>query len=72
MLFLVNVDLIKMDIEGHAARALAGAAKTLAITKNVILEVHSEDELGEAVTILVNSGFRLRCFRHRNLWFVKK
>ena len=69
---LTQVDLLKMDIEGHGARALAGAAKTLAITKNVILEIHSEDELGEAAAILVNSGFRLRCFRHRNLWFVKK
>ncbi len=67
---LTKIDLLKVDI-GHAAKALAGANKTLLITKNVILEVHSEDELGDSESILINNGFRLRHFRNRNLWFNK-
>jgi FkbM family methyltransferase len=69
---LTQIVLLKVDLEGHAAKALAGAGKTLSLTNNVILEAHSEAELGESEAILVNSGFRLRNFRNRNLWFVKK
>lgn len=68
---LTQIDLLKIDIEGHAAKALAGAGQTLSITNHVILEIHSEAELGESEAILVQSGFRLRYFRHRNLWFVR-
>lgn len=66
---LDRIEVLKIDIEGYAAKALAGASNTLSITQNVILEVHSEDELGESEVILVESGFRLRRFRNRNLWF---
>jgi hypothetical protein len=69
---LTQIDLLKVDIEGHAAKVLAGAGKTFSITKNVILEIHSEAELGESEAILVNSGLRMRNFRNRKLWFVKK
>ncbi|MEI6703967.1 MAG: FkbM family methyltransferase [Deltaproteobacteria bacterium] len=66
---LNRIELLKIDIEGYAAKALSGAPRTLSGTQNVILEVHSEDELGESEAILVASGFRLRHFRNRNLWF---
>lgn len=66
---LTRIELLKIDIEGHAAKALAGAANTLAVTQNLILEVHSEDELGESEAILFASGLRLRRFRNRNVWF---
>jgi FkbM family methyltransferase len=66
---LSRIELLKIDIEGYAAKALAGAGRTLSFTQNVILETHSEDELGESEAILVASGFRLRHFRNRNLWF---
>lgn len=65
----LRIDLLKIDIEGDAAKALAGARQTLAITQNVVVEAHSEEELGAAEFILVESGFRLRRFRSRNLWF---
>jgi FkbM family methyltransferase len=64
-----RIDLLKIDIEGDAAKALAGARHTLAVTRNVVVEAHSEDEVGAAELILVESGFRLRRFRSRNLWF---
>jgi len=66
---LSRVELLKVDIEGYAAKALKGAHKLLSITRNVLLETHSEEELGESEAILVESGFRLRHFRNRNLWF---
>jgi FkbM family methyltransferase len=66
---LSRIELLKIDIEGCAAKALAGACRTLSGTQNVILEAHSEDELGESEAILVESGFRLRHFRNRNVWF---
>lgn len=69
---LDRIDLLKIDIEGDAAKALTGAPKTLAVTENVILESHSEEELGAAEVLLVESGFRLRRFRSRNLWFVRR
>lgn len=69
---LRRIDVLKIDIEGDAARAIGGAPKTLAATANVILEAHSEEELGEAEVLLVESGFRLRRFRSRNLWFQRR
>lgn len=69
---LRRIDVLKIDIEGDAARAIGGAPKTLAATANVILEAHSEEELGEAEVLLVQSGFRLRRFRSRNLWFQRR
>lgn len=68
---LERIDVLKIDIEGYAAKALLGAPKALAITQNVILEIHCEQELGEAEAILVRGGFRLRRFRNRNLWFTR-
>lgn len=68
---LDRIDVLKIDIEGHAAQALLGAAKALAVSQHVILEIHSEEELGEAERILVSAGFRLRRFRNRNLWFTR-
>ncbi len=66
---LSRIELLKIDIEGYAAKALAGAPRTLSATQNVILEVHTEDELSESAAILFESGFRLRRFRNRNVWF---
>ena len=68
---LDRIDVLKIDIEGYAAKALLGAPKILAITQNVILEIHSEQELGDAEAVLVGGGFRLRRFRNRNLWFTR-
>lgn len=68
---LTHVEVLKMDIEGYGAKAFAGASKTLAITRNVVLEFHSEEELGESAEILVKAGFRLRRFRNRSVWFTR-
>lgn len=66
-----DIHLLKMDIEGFGAKALAGATRTLSATQNVILEVHNEEEIGESEAILVGSGFRLRHFNRRNVWFTR-
>lgn len=68
---LRHIDLLKMDIEGYAGKALRGATRTLSITQNVILEKHSDEELAESEEILVSQGFRLTYFQARNLWFIK-
>jgi FkbM family methyltransferase len=66
-----QIDLLKIDIEGHGGKALCGARKTLTITKNVILEVHDREELTQAHDVLCGIGFRLRSFKSRNLWFTR-
>lgn len=46
-------DLIKVDVEGHSHKALAGARKTLAIKRPVlIVAFHSEAELQGVLTLL--------------------
>jgi len=69
---LERIDVLKIDIEGQAGRALLGAPQVLAMTRNVILETHGEAELADAVAILVGAaGFRLRHYGNRNLWFTR-
>jgi FkbM family methyltransferase len=66
---LSRVDLLKLDLEGHGARALIGAARTLAATQHVILEQHSEEEIGDATALLLKNSFRLRRTHVREMWF---
>ena len=67
-----TVDLLKIDIEGYGAKALSGALKTLAFTKNVVLEIHSETELSISAKLLIETGFKARKFNSRNIWFTKE
>lgn len=68
---ITSIDLLKIDIEGYGAKAIAGALEMLAITKNIILEIHSEPELAISAKLLHEAGFIARKFNSRNIWFTK-
>ena len=68
---LKRIDLLKIDIEGHANKALLGATRTLAITQNICFEHHSEEEIGEVTTLLIKDGFQLRRSCQKILWFTR-
>jgi hypothetical protein len=53
--------LIKMDIEGHEAAALEGAAATLAARRTTwVIETHGQDVEARCSSILAAAGYRLR------------
>ena len=64
-----QIHLLKIDIEGHGALALAGAAVTLQKTEHIVIEIHDEDELTRSEEVLFGAGFRIRRFNSRNAWF---
>lgn len=66
-----HIELLKVDIEGNAAEMFRGAPKTLAKAKDILLEIHGEEERAESVRLLGESGFRLRRSYKRHLWFEK-
>jgi FkbM family methyltransferase len=49
---------LKIDVDGHEARVLSGAAKTLTLSSVVMIEAHYE-VIGERISFLQSSGFRL-------------
>lgn len=53
---LRRVELLKIDVERTGDLVLRGAANTLPITQNVVVEFHSKRELGDSVDILVKAG----------------
>ncbi len=52
-----SIDLIKIDVEGMELDVLAGAQKTLQITKRVVAEIHSADLLVKFRSIMAEHGF---------------
>lgn len=58
-LALSRVNVLKIDAEGAESKILSGAKKTLAISNNVILEVHMKYVTLDSITrILSESGFQ--------------
>jgi len=64
---LADIDLLKIDIEGHGAEALKGGSRTLERTRYVLFETHSQREMSEASDLLHEAGFRLIAMRNRTL-----
>jgi FkbM family methyltransferase len=54
-----HIDLIKIDIEGFEEQALLGAAKTLGITRRLVVECHSPALCRSCRQILEDAGFTL-------------
>lgn len=63
--------LLKIDIEGHGAAALRGAAELLQKVPWVVIEIHHPDELAQASDILTRHGLGLRHFQGRTLWWAR-
>ncbi|WP_395061146.1 FkbM family methyltransferase [Paraburkholderia silvatlantica] len=69
---LENIDLLKIDIEGHGAEALKGAAETLSKTRYVLFETHNREEITGAADILHRVGLQLIGVKSRNLIYGRK
>lgn len=63
-----EVDLIKMDLEAAGVEAFEGAPRLLNKTKNIVFEVHNEEECKRVSKLLSASGFVLRRANGRHLW----
>lgn len=58
-------DLVVVDVEGHEAKVLAGAAEILARGKtNWLIEFHGEDLRAQCAAMLLSAGLRVRTIRH--------
>jgi FkbM family methyltransferase len=65
-----TIDVLKIDIEGHGAEALRGAAATIKKTRFVIFETHSKDEISESSDMLIKAGFKIIGMRNRTLFYL--
>lgn len=63
------IDLLKLDIEGWAGLALSGAEETLAKTRMVVVETHSEEETELTTERLHAAGMRLFRVYGRTMWW---
>ena len=69
---VVSIDLLKVDIEGSAAQMFMGAAYTLSRVKNIMIEIHGEEERDESIRILNEKGFYVRRSYKRHVWLSPK
>ncbi|WP_420993623.1 FkbM family methyltransferase [Cupriavidus sp. 30B13] len=68
---LAQIDLLKIDIEGHGAEALKGGSHTLRRTRYVLFETHTRQEISDASILLHDAGFRLIAMRNRTLVYAR-
>lgn len=61
--------LLKIDIEGYGAAALRGASMLLQTVRWVVVETHHAEELSQSAELLTKSGFGLRHFHGRTMWW---
>lgn len=54
-----QIELIKIDVEGHEIECLEGAKKALMITKNIVIEYHSDQLKLKTINILEANGFSI-------------
>ena len=54
----LSPDVIKIDTEGYELRVLEGAKKTLESTGKVVVEIHAEENLGRATSLLEENRFK--------------
>ena len=55
----IEIDLLKVDVEGAELKVYQGASQTLQRTRRVVMEYHSADLFRECQSLLETSGFRL-------------
>ena len=67
---ITHIDLLKIDVEGYEADALAGARSTLKMTDRVVLEYHSENLRLACRKFLAEAEFNLR--EYQGLLFAVK
>ena len=60
---LLQIDWLKIDVESAEVMVLKGAKKTLEMTKNLILEIHSKKNGEECLEILDNQGFEIEIIK---------
>lgn len=60
---LSHIHWMKIDVESAEVMVLKGAKKTLELTKNVILEIHSTKNGKECLEILENNGFTIEIIK---------
>jgi FkbM family methyltransferase len=64
-----RIGLLKIDIEGAAGHALAGARDTLARCDYVSVETHSDEETATSSEALISTGFCMFHCRGRTMWW---
>lgn len=69
---LAEIDLLKIDIEGHGGEALKGASRTLRKTRYVLFETHTREEISESANILHEAGFQIIAMRNRTLVYERR
>jgi FkbM family methyltransferase len=63
-----QISLLKIDVEGSEFRALKGASRILALTKNLIVELHEPSREGELWSLLYPRFPALRWLDNTHLW----
>jgi len=64
---LSHIDWMKIDVESVEVMVLEGSTKTLQITKNLILEIHSRKNAKECLKILKEHGFHVEIIRKSSI-----